>query len=321
MKNYESVEGTAKSAIFIYLPGGCAHQETWDPKPYAPVENRGPFGSIPTVLPGIRVNELMPQTAKLVDRLAICRSLAHGENDHDRGIHVMFTGYKPTPVVNYPSFGSIVAHHYGSRNSLPPFINVPDQVDNASGPGFLSAAYNGYSLGSDPAGENFKVQDLQLPDDITPERFATRRRMLDAVNDHFRKTEESDAIDAVDSFYQRAYDIINSRKARAAFDLSNESDKLRDEYGRNEAGARFLLARRLVEAGVRFITVNYGSWDHHSNIEPGIRKHVPTFDQAFATLIRDLDDRGLLDSTLVVASSEFGRTPTINTSAGRDHWG
>jgi hypothetical protein len=314
-------EAPAKSIIYLFLEGGIAQQESWDPKPYAPVENRGMFGSIPTQFPGIRVNELMPQTAKILDKLTVIRSMSHGENDHDRGVHIMFTGYDPSPVVRYPSFGSVVSHELGSRNQLPPFVNVPKQIGDPAGPGFLSAAYNGFSLGSNPEADNFEVGDLHLPSGVTRERFTRRRQMLDAVNAHFRKIQESDALAAMDSFYQRAYDLINSEKAREAFDLDKESAQTRDTYGRGEAGSRLLLARRLVEAGVRFISVQYGKWDHHAKIEPGIRKHVPEFDQGFAALINDLDQRGLLDSTLVVASTEFGRTPKINTVAGRDHWG
>lgn len=314
-------DAPAKSIIYLFLQGGIAQQESWDPKPHAPVENRGMFGSIPTSLPGIRFNELMPRTAKVADKITVIRSMSHGENDHDRGIHIMFTGYDPSPVVQYPSFGSVIAHELGDRNELPPFINVPEQIAPASGPGFLSAAYNGFSLGADPAGKEFEVRDLKLPADVDEVRFTRRRRMLDAVNAHLRRDRESDVLDTVDSFYSRAYELIHSDKARAAFDLKKENPKTRDTYGRGKAGSRLLLARRLVEAGVRFITVQYGKWDHHTKIEPGIKEHVPEFDQAYSALINDLNDRGLLDSTLVVASTEFGRTPKINTVAGRDHWG
>jgi uncharacterized protein (DUF1501 family) len=184
----------------------------------------------------------------------------------------------------------------------------------------LSSAYAPFSLGSDPANPGFRVQDLALPNGVTPERFTTRRTMLDAVNAHFAAKEKSDNLAAMDTFYQRAYGLIASEKAREAFDINKEDAKLRDTYGRNPAGQRMLMARRLIEAGVRFVTLTYGGWDMHSNIAPGIRGQLPAFDQAFATLITDLKDRGLLDSTLVMVSSEFGRTPKINGTAGRDHW-
>ena len=312
---------SAKSIIYLFLQGGIAQQESWDPKPYAPVANRGMFGSIPTRLPGIRFNELMPKTAGIADKITVVRSMTHSENDHDRGIHIMFTGYNPSPLLKYPSFGSVVSEQLGVRNNLPPYVNVPEQISDACGPGFLSAAYNGFSLGSKPEAAGFKVRNLNLPEGVSRERFVRRRKLLDTVNAHFQNTQDSDALDAVDSFYHRAYDLINSEKAREAFDLDKEKPKTRDAYGRGEAGSRLLMARRLVEAGVRFISVNYGEWDHHAEIEPGIRKHVPEFDSAFAALINDLEQRGLLDSTLVVVSTEFGRTPLINTLAGRDHWG
>lgn len=311
----------ADSIIYLFLQGGIAQQESWDPKPNAPVENRGMFGSIPTNLPGIRFNELMPQTAKLADRLTVIRSMTHGENDHDRGVHIMFTGYDPSPVVSYPSFGSVVAQQLGDRNEMPPFINVPNQIDDSSGPGFLPARFSGFSLGSEPSADDFQVRDLRLPKGVDSKRFDRRKSMLSSVSKEFLGEYGGDQLDARDAFYQRAYDLIHSERARKAFDLSQEKAATRDQYGQSEVGARLLLARRLVEAGVRFITVQYGEWDHHAKLEPGIKKHVPPFDQAFAALIADLEQRGMLERTLVVASTEFGRTPKINTLAGRDHWG
>ena len=319
-KFYQSKEGTAKSVIFIFMPGGMCQQETFDPKPYAPIEYRGPMKSIGTKVEGVRINEMWKQTAKITDKIAICRSMSHGEAAHERGTHNMFTGYRPSPALLFPSMGSVVAHEFGPRNNLPQYVCVPNQPNQFAGTGYLSSSYAGFSLGSDPASGGFKVRDLQLPSGVDEKRFATRRRMLDTVNDHFASREKSDSLDAVDSFYQRAYAVISSPKAREAFDLNKEDPKVRDEYGRNTAGARLLLARRLVEAGVRFVTTTYGGWDMHSNIAGGIGSQVPAFDQAFAALIRDLDRRGTLKSTLVCIASEFGRTPKINSNAGRDHW-
>lgn len=319
-KFYESKEGPAKSIIFIYMPGGMCHQETFDPKPFAPIEYRGPMNSINTAVDGIRINETWKQTATITDKLAICRSMTHGEAAHERGTHNMFTGYRPSPALQYPSMGSVVAHEFGPRENLPPYVCIPNQPNEFAGTGYLSSSYAGFSLGSDPAANGFKVRDLNLPGGVDDKRFVTRRSILDTVNAHFKQKEEADALDAVDSFYNRAYSMISSQKAREAFDIEKEDPKLRDQYGRNTSGARLLLARRLVESGVRFVTTTYGSWDMHSNIESGIKSQVPQFDQAFATLIRDLDGRGLLDSTLVCIASEFGRTPKINGNAGRDHW-
>ena len=319
-KFYESIEGPAKSVIFIYLPGGMAHQETFDPKPFAPIEYRGSMSSIETVVPGIRLNETMSKTAKVADKISIIRSMTHGEAAHERGTHNMFTGYRPSPALQYPSMGSVVAHEFGPRHNLPPYVCIPNQPNEFAGTGYLSSSFSGFSLGSDPASQGFQVRDLKLPDGVNDNRFGTRRNMLSAVNDYFASKEKSDSLDAVDSFYNRAYGLISSEKAREAFDINKEDASVRDKYGRNTAGSRMLLARRLVEAGTRFVTLTYGGWDMHDNIESGIRRQVPALDQGFAALIEDLDTRGMLDSTLVCIASEFGRTPKINATAGRDHW-
>lgn len=313
-------EGTAKSVIYIFMPGGMAHQESFDPKPFAPVEYRGPFGSIETNVPGVRINEHLKQTAKIADKITICRSLTHGEAAHERGTHNMFTGYKPSPALMYPSFGSVVAHEFGPRHDLPPYVCIPSMPNVYAGTGYLSSSFGPFSLGDDPARQGFQVRDLQRPSDVDDTRFGKRRKLLDIVNDHFRKLEKSDALDAVDTNYQRAYALISSQKAREAFDIGKEPAAIRDEYGRNEAGARMLLARRLVEAGVRFVTLTYAGWDHHDNIAGNMQGQLPVFDQAFAALIRDLDRRKLLDSTMVCVTTEFGRTPKINGTGGRDHW-
>ena len=189
-----------------------------------------------------------------------------------------------------------------------------------AGTGYLSSSFSPFSLGSDPADGGFQVQDLNLPGGIDESRFATRRHILDAVNDHFAKKEKSDGLAAMDTFYQRAYSLISSQKAREAFNIDAEPAAIRDEYGRNAAGQRMLMARRLVAAGVRFVSLQYGGWDLHAGIAAAMKAQMPAFDQAFAALIRDLERTGLLDRTLVMVSSEFGRTPKINKDAGRDHW-
>jgi hypothetical protein len=232
----------------------------------------------------------------------------------------MFTGYRPSPALLYPSIGSVVSHEYGPRNNLPPYVCVPSQPNVYAGTGYLSSAFSPFSLGADPADGNFRVQDLDLPGGINESRFATRRNVLETVNDHFRKKEKSDNIAAMDTFYERAYSLISSQKAREAFNIAAEPAKIRDEYGRNQAGQRMLMARRLVAAGVRMVALQYGGWDMHVGIAAGMRGSMPAFDQAFAALIRDLDRSGLLDRTLVMVSSEFGRTPKVNKDAGRDHW-
>jgi hypothetical protein len=213
-----------------------------------------------------------------------------------------------------------VSHEFGPRNNLPPYVCVPSQPTTYAGPGYLSSSYAPFSLGSDPADGGFRVQDLTLPGGVDEKRFAGRRNMLEAVNDHFATKEKADGLEAMDTFYQRAYALISSQKAREAFDINAEKPALRDEYGRNAAGQRMLLARRLVTAGVRFVSLTYGGWDMHAGIKGGMTGQLPAFDQGFAALVRDLDRTGQLDSTLIMVSSEFGRTPKINATAGRDHW-
>jgi hypothetical protein len=320
IKNYESKEGRAKSVIHIFLPGGIAHQESFDPKPYAPVEYRGPLGTVKTKLDGVVFSEKLARTAQIADKITVCRSMTHGEAAHERGTHNMFTGYKPSPALSYPSIGAVVSHEFGPRKSMPPYVCIPSVPNEYAGSGYLSSAYGPFSVGSDPASKNFQVKDLVLPGGLTVERFEKRKTLLEKVDAHFKNLEKSDALDAMDTFYQRAYGLISSQEAREAFNMKAEDDKTKDAYGKNAAGMRMLLARRLVQAGVRMVSLTYGGWDHHDNIAGGINGQLPRFDQAFAMLITDLEQRGLLDSTLVVVSTEFGRTPKINGTGGRDHW-
>ena len=320
IKQYESKEGPAKSVIFIYLPGGMAHQESFDPKPFAPIEYRGPMKHIQTKIPGEFFNENMKHTSQIADKITVCRSMTHGEAAHERGTHNMFTGYRPSPALQYPSMGSVVSHEFGPKTHVPPYVAIPNQPNEFAGTGYLSSSYAPFSVGSDPASNNFTVRDLSLPGGVDDQRFTRRRSILDAVNDHFTSKEKADSLNAVGTFYERAYGMVSSKDAREAFDINKEDAKVRDAYGRNTAGARMLLARRLVEGGARFVTLTYGGWDMHNNIHNSMNSQMPAFDQAFATLIKDLDERGKLDSTLVCVASEFGRTPKINNTAGRDHW-
>lgn len=320
IKEYETREGVAKGIIHIFLPGGIAHQESFDPKPLAPAEYRGPFGAIDTRIPGVQFSEHMKQIASISDKLTIIRSMSHGEAAHERGTHNMFTGYRPSPALQYPSYGSIISHELGSKNNLPPYVCVPTVPNEFAGSGYLSSAYGPFALGSDPADKNFQVRDLNLPGGCDEFRFARRRSLLQTVDSHFRALEKSDALDSMDAFYQHAYQLISSESAREAFNLKAEPDAIKDAYGRNPAGQRMLLARRLVEAGTRFVSLTAGGWDHHDNIKGNIEKELPSVDQAIAALIRDLDQRGMLDSTLVMVTTEFGRSPKISATGGRDHW-
>ena len=322
LANGVNSNANAQSVIYIYLPGGYAAQETFDPKPLAPEEYRGSIDSIETKLPGERFSKYLPKTAGISDKITIIRSMTHGETAHERGRHDMFTGYKPSAALTYPSFGSITSQQLGVRNNLPPYIAIPAIADEYAGTGYLSHSYSPFTLGSNPEDANFKVRDLSLPEGINRERFEDRKRILSVVNNSnfVRNNSGNDNLLAVEEFYDNAFAMLDSKSATDAFDLSKEDDKMKDKYGRNAAGMRMLLARRLVEAGSRFVTVTYGQWDMHQNIENGIKNSLPAFDQAYSALINDLDEKGMLDSTLVVVSTEFGRTPKINTDGGRDHW-
>lgn len=318
-KSYDFVEAKAKSVIHIYLPGGMAQQESFDPKPYSPLEYRGELRTIKTNT-GEQFCETVPELAKRADKFSIIRSMTHGEAAHERGTHNMFTGYKPSPAVQYPSFGAVVSHEYGPRNNLPPYVCIPNVPNEFAGTGYLPSSYGGFSLGSDPARGDFKVRDLDLAGGVDEERFLRRKSALEIVNRNFVSATPADNVSAMNTFYERAYDLIDTPAAKEAFDIGKEDAKTRDRYGRNEAGQRLLMARRLVESGVRLVTLTYGGWDMHVGITNAFKAQMPSLDKALATLLDDLSERGMLDETLVMVSSEFGRTPKINPDAGRDHW-
>ena len=336
-KNFESKEGTAKSVIQIILPGGIAAQETWNPKPEAPLEYRGPFGFNKTNIPGIKVGEMWPEIAKVADKMCVVRSVVGNIPDHGLATYNMITGQKPSQAIKHPSVGAVVNHEFGPRNGLPAYIGVPT-IDNVSGAGtgYLSEKYGPFGVGGDPAqADNFSVRDLRLPNGVDIEAFTDRQNIRTLVNDQFRKLESNPAqIDTMDSYYDQAYTMISSESVRDAFDMSKEPEKMREKYGMGKflergtygpslgsvAGGRMLLARRLVEAGARFVSLTYGAWDNHVQLREAYETQMPAFDHALAALINDLDERGMLDSTLVWVASEFGRTPKINASAGRDHW-
>jgi len=321
LKAQQETQPKASSVVQIYLPGGMAHQESWDYKMNGSPEYRGPFGGIKTKIDNVFFGELLKETAKIADNLTVIRSMTHGEAAHERGTHNMLTGYKPSPALTYPSFGSVVSHELGNRNNLPAYVLVPNQFAPENGTGYLSTKYGPFALGSNPEDPGFAVKDLNTPKDISDKQFDRRKTLLGAVDDFFKTRESNvDNIKAMDSFYNQAYAMLSSKEAREAFDISKEPDSVRDAYGRNAAGQRLLLTRRLIEAGVRMITVTYGGWDHHSNIKQAFESNMVNFDKAYAYFITDLKQRGLLSSTLVTVTSEFGRTPKINATNGRDHW-
>ena len=309
----------AESVIFVYLAGGMTHLDTFDPKPYAPIEYRGELGVVKTNT-GEEFGGQLPRLAKVADKMTVIRSMSHGEAAHERGSHNMLTGYRPNPAIAYPSLGSVVSHEYGSRNDLPAYIGIPNANQKDLGTGFLSSAYAAFSVGGEPSAKDFKVRDLKLADGISVERMDKRKTLLQSVDNHFSTLESGDVLDAMDSYYQRAYSLISSENAREAFNIAAEPDKVRDQYGRTGIGQRLLLARRLVEGGARFVSVVDGGWDQHVNIKKSMQGKMPPVDQGIATLLTDLDERGMLDKTLVVVTTEFGRTVKLNKDGGRDHW-
>lgn len=317
------------ACVFIYLTGGASHQDLWDLKPDAPSEVRGEFKPIATHVPGVVISEVLPRLAGHADKLAILRSMNHGNADHGRGTHVMQTGVMPGagdfngPIPNniHPSYGSVVAREKGAGSSLPPYIAMP-QLLRSGGSSFLGAAYAPFVIESDPAAPQFRVRDVDLPMNLTRNRLAARRAILEQV-DHFdRRVEEANRlVQAMDVFYEKAYSLITSPAAKAAFDVSQESDANRQRYSPTPLGQCCLMARRLIEAGCRFVSIANSNWDTHANNFRALRRDLaPGLDNGLSSLLEDLYDRGLLDRTLIVVAGDFGRTPQINKDTGRDHW-
>ncbi|MXY67140.1 MAG: DUF1501 domain-containing protein [Acidobacteriia bacterium] len=311
-------EGSERSCIVLFQAGGASQLDTFDPKPEAVSDIRGSFKAIPTALPGVRVSELLPRSAKALNKFSIIRSMHSDEAIHERARQYVFSGTKPRNEVLQPSYGATLAKELGPKNGLPPFVSIP-MADLSAEAGFLGPTFDPFVSG-EPTAEDFSVQDLTLPGGINLSEARSRTELLGALNREFQRVEQSPLIDSMDEFYQKAFDLISSPAAKQAFDISAEPDELRDAYGRTTIGQGALLARRLVEAGVRLASVFQWGYDTHVNNEPEHKKLVPEFDRAFVTLLEDLEQRGLLDSTLVLVIGDFGRTPKINFSGGRDHW-
>ncbi|MCK5941144.1 MAG: DUF1501 domain-containing protein, partial [Planctomycetes bacterium] len=290
----------------------------FDPKPDAPVDTRGPFRAIPTRLEDVQFTELCRNLAKVADKLTVVRSMTHTEAAHERGRHNMLTGYRPSPAIVYPSFGAVVSHELGVRNDLPPYVAIPNAGNPDLGTGYLSSAFGPFSVGSEPSRKDFEVKDLGSAKQLDDARKQRRRRLLAELDAGFDG--RADGVDATHAFYRQAWNLIDSPKAQEAFKIEQENDKTRDRYGRTAIGQRLLLARRLVASGVRYVAIPSGGWDNHDRISTAMRRLLPPVDQALAALISDLDERGMLDRTMVVLSTEFGRTPRINRTQGRDHW-
>ena len=321
--------GDRVNCIMIWLDGGPSHYETFDPKPDAPVEIRGALDTIPTAVPGLRFSEAVPELAKVADKVTVVRSICHKDPNHGGGNHYMMTGARtPVPVACgasvtfHPSFGSVVSYQRGLRQGLPAYVSLP-RVSRSGGPNFLGGKNAPFVISGNPQDKSFQVRDVVLPADISEGRDASRRDLrasLDRMRRHTDRLAEDPAVN-FDQYFQQGVDLVLSPRAQAAFDLGREDAKVRDAYGRHDFGQRLLLARRLVEVGVSWLTVYSGGWDHHTKLFDAYRgEQVRKMDQGVAALINDLDARGLLDTTLVLLLGEFGRTPKVNKDAGRDHW-
>ncbi len=310
-----------RSVILIWLSGGPPHMDTFDMKPEAPKEFRGLFKPIPTNVAGIQVCEHMPRIARQADKFAVIRSMTSREANHERAINYLLTGYLPLQTLEFPSMGSVIAKEKGAQSGLPAYVTVPN-IFPSFGAGFLGGAYGPFIAG-DPNVFGYRVRDLTLPTDIDWGRVNNRQWLLTQIDQQFRDIDTSHEFETIDNFYQKAYDLIRLSVAKKAFDIESEPEDIRNRYGRTPVGQGCLLARRLVESGVRFVTVSKGwlNWDTHGGNFTTLEKLLlPELDMAYSALLEDLHQRGMLQSTLVVLMGEFGRTPQVNADAGRDHW-
>jgi hypothetical protein len=337
----------AKSCIQLFFLGAPPQHETWDPKPDAPAEVRGDLKPIASATTGLLVGELMPKTARLMNHIAVLRAVQTNDNAHSSSAYYLTTGYphqplgvenaKPGPPNDWPSLGAAVKRLWQGTCALPAAITLPEQAANdgnltwpGQDAGLLGRSADPWLLHCEPEANGFQIPGLSCPTDVPTQRFDQRRTLLQQVNGQLDAVQRSGAMNVYDSRAQQAFDLISSPQARRAFDLDREPAKVRDRYGRHRFGQSVLLARRLVEAGVPFLRVNWtrvkgalnnGHWDTHSQNTAALKQLMPMMDQTYSALLEDLTERGLLDETLVVWMGEFGRTPKINRAAGRDHWG
>ena len=313
------------SVIYIELTGGPTQFETYDPKPEAPSEYRGPFGTVKTNLPGVHFSELMREQAKVADKLAIIRSIHHSSSSHDTSSHLTQTGYykigRKGGKNSFPAIASTTAMLKGANGpGVPPYVSIARAMRNGRS-SFLGNAYDPFIADGDPNKDDFKVNNLDLLPELALQRVNDRKGLLNALDENRRLVDNTRTAESIGKFNGQAFDLLTGDRARKAFNISEENEKVRERYGRNTTGQSMLLARRLVEAGVSYVTVTVGSWDDHSKIADRMKSKGPAYDQGLAALVSDLHDRGLNKDILVVAMGEFGRTPRINKTAGRDHWG
>lgn len=316
-----------RSVIFIEMAGGPTQFETYDPKPKAPIEYRGEFGITQTSVPGVIFSELMVEQAKMLEKLSIVRSIHHRANSHDPSSHLSQTGYYKlgpkggsSSADTMPCFGSIAAKLLGADDGLPAYVAIPRIMRNGRA-SYLGKSYSPFETIGDPNKPDFQVPNLSLVGGLNDHRMDDRRSLLTALDRQRSLFDLQGSATALDQFTRQAFDLVTGDRARVAFDLQSENDRLRDTYGRNTTGQSMLLARRLVEVGVKCVTVRVTGWDDHSKLARGLKQRGPAYDQGIAALVSDLYERGLDRDVLVVAMGEFGRTPRYNANAGRDHWG
>jgi uncharacterized protein (DUF1501 family) len=315
---------TKMNCILLWMQGGPSHIDTMDPKPDAPVEVRGDFSTIPTRLPGVRVCEHLPLLARQFDKLSLIRGHDPQNGSHGVADHIMMSGQRFNPAMAFPCYGSVVAKERGYRDGMFPFVQLGRNIDrrfNGGIAGFLGDQYNPFEIHDDPSQAAFRVRDLSVPVGAESARLERRYAMLGELDAQQRQLEAAAPVQARDVFYERAHSLLTSPAAKRAFDLGQEPGHVRDMYGRNQLGQSCLLARRLIEAGVHFVTVTDGGWDTHTNNFRSLKDRLlPRLDCGYSALLQDLHSRGMLDNTLVVWFGDFGRTPKVNPSAGRDHW-
>jgi hypothetical protein len=320
-----SARRRATSVIMVWLGGGPSHLDMWDLKTEAPEGIRGEFKPMATRAQGVQISEHLPKMAAVLDRATVVRSLYHTIPSHGPASVFMTTGNKPTPAVQYPSLGSLTARLLSVDPGVPPYVAF-NEMRNRDPAGYLGSAYNPFIIeggaGNGKGAANMRVRGIQLPNGFTLDELANRDKLLQAFDETFREADRSaDVVEGFDAFHRQALEILRSDKTKKAFDLAQEKQELRDRYGANGFGQGALAARRLVEAGVRFVTLTLGGWDTHGkNFEALSKRLLPQLDQTLSALIQDLSDRGMLDRTVVYCAGEFGRTPKINKNAGRDHW-
>jgi hypothetical protein len=309
----------ATSVIMVWLAGAPATIDMWDLKPDAPEGIRGEFKPIATSADGVRISDQLPKVAKFMDRATLVRSLHHNIPEHGVGTLYMTTGNRPSPALEYPALGSLASRLLPAPAGVPSYVTFSGF--RSTGPGYLGSAYSAFEVEGNPQQGKLRVQGVSLPDNFTTTDLANRDKLRNTFDAAFQALDQAEISASLDKFHHQALDILRSDKTRKAFNLDEETTPVRDSYGRTPLGQSALAARRLVEAGARFVTIGLGGWDTHANNFRTLRfQLLPQLDQSLSALVSDLDGRGLLDSTVVYCAGEFGRTPTINGSAGRDHW-